>query len=282
MIHTFVCVASNVSVSPDGYKPITILGSCMYGKRVLVHIQTCHSVHTCVCHVTRWPSVDSRSSTDCNRHITIFGSCMWGKRVTVHNTNVLRRTRVWVTSRIWMSHVTHMDESCHAYGWVTSRIWMSHVTHMDESCHAYGWVMSRIWMSHVTHMDESRHANRCIMSRIWMSYVTHLTALVMCHVTHTEESWCTHVWVMWCIWISHVTHLTTPKDESCYTHRWVMSRIWGSHVTHMDESSHTPWSVKMPRDGAQRNRRGENTTKCLPCTCVTWLVNIIGMSRSYA
>jgi len=94
MIHTFVCVASNVSVSPDGYKPITILGSCMYGKRVLVHIQTCHSVHTCVCHVTRWPSVDSRSSTDCNRHITIFGSCMWGKRVTVHNTNVLRRTRV--------------------------------------------------------------------------------------------------------------------------------------------------------------------------------------------
>ena len=28
---------------------------------------------------------------------------------------------------MWMSHVTHMNESCHT--------WMSHVTHMNESCH---------------------------------------------------------------------------------------------------------------------------------------------------
>jgi len=28
-------------------------------------------------------------------------------------------------------------------------IWMSHVTHMNESCHTYEWVMSHIWMSHV-------------------------------------------------------------------------------------------------------------------------------------
>jgi len=180
--------------------------------------------------------VGGRLSTDCHRHNTILGSCMWGKRVTVHITDVLRRIRMCVTSRIWMSHVTHMDESC--------------------------------------------HANRFVMSRIWMSHVTHLTALVMGHVTYTEESQWTHVWVMSCIWISQVTHLTTPKNESCYTHRWVMSRIWGSHTTHMGESCHTPWSVKMPPDGAQRNRRGENTTKCLPCTCVTWLVHIIGMSRS--
>ena len=34
-----------------------------------------------------------------------------------------------------MSHVTHIDESCHTY--------MSHVIHMSESCHT---------MSHVTHM----------------------------------------------------------------------------------------------------------------------------------
>jgi len=34
-----------------------------------------------------------------------------------------------------MSHVTHMNESCHTYEWVMSHIWMSHVTHMNESCH---------------------------------------------------------------------------------------------------------------------------------------------------
>jgi len=34
-----------------------------------------------------------------------------------------------------MSHVIHMDVSCHTYEWVMSHIWMSHVIHMDVSCH---------------------------------------------------------------------------------------------------------------------------------------------------
>ena len=41
-----------------------------------------------------------------------------------------------------MSHVTHMNESCHAHEWVMSHTWMSHVTHMNESCHTHEWVMS--------------------------------------------------------------------------------------------------------------------------------------------
>ena len=40
---------------------------------------------------------------------------------------------------IWMSHVTHMNGSCHTYEWVMSHIWMGHVTHMHESCHTYSW-----------------------------------------------------------------------------------------------------------------------------------------------
>ena len=47
--------------------------------------------------------------------------------------------------------------TCHEYEWVMSRVWMSHVTHTNESCYAYEWVMSHIWMSHVTHMNESCH-----------------------------------------------------------------------------------------------------------------------------
>jgi len=34
---------------------------------------------------------------------------------------------------------------------------MSHVTHMDESCHTCEWVMWHIWMSHFTHTNESYH-----------------------------------------------------------------------------------------------------------------------------
>jgi len=32
-----------------------------------------------------------------------------------------------------MSHVTHIHRSCHTYSWVMSRIWISHVTHVNES-----------------------------------------------------------------------------------------------------------------------------------------------------
>jgi len=79
---------------------------------------------------------------------------------------------VWVMSRIWMSHVTHMSEWYALYThsiefvWVMSHIWMSHVTDMSEwyALHTHSlefvWVMSHIWceschtydVSHVTHM----------------------------------------------------------------------------------------------------------------------------------
>jgi len=66
-------------------------------------------------------------------------------------------------NRGWISRVTHVNESCHAYEWV-QHIWMSRVTHMNESCHTYEWVVSHIWMSRVTHMNESNtHGYRPIM-----------------------------------------------------------------------------------------------------------------------
>jgi len=85
-------------------------------------------------------------------------------------------------SQLWMSHVTHMNESCHTYECVTSkscvmsRTWMSHVTYIDESCHTYKWV---IWMSHVTHMNESWRtyeyvtSKSCVMSHTSMSHFSH-------------------------------------------------------------------------------------------------------------
>jgi len=58
-------------------------------------------------------------------------------------------------SHIRMSHVTHMNASCHTYEWFMSHIWMSHVTHTNESCHTYERVMSYVWMSHVPHMTKT-------------------------------------------------------------------------------------------------------------------------------
>jgi len=48
-------------------------------------------------------------------------------------------------SHTWMSHIKHMNVSCHTHKWVMSHTGMSHFTHRSESCHVYGWVMSHVW-----------------------------------------------------------------------------------------------------------------------------------------
>ena len=107
-----------------------------------------------------------------------------------------------------------------------SHIWMSHVTHMNESCHTYEWVMSHIWMRHVTNMNESCHTYECVMSHIWMS-----------HVTHMNESCQTYEWVMSHIWMTHSGLLfkkdNAPVPESCHTYECVMSHLLMTHGAHM-------------------------------------------------
>jgi len=147
---------------------------------------------------------------------------------------VLDKSRVpdeWVMSRIytsdvthnWMSHVTHMDESCHAL-----HKWISHVTHLHESCHTRDWVKACIWMSHVTHHRLEWSLGQIKWSR-WMSHVTHLNE--SCHPCG---------WVVSHIWMSEVIHLwmshVTPKNESCLTSECVMSHIGMSQVTYMNRS----------------------------------------------
>jgi len=137
-------------------------------------------------------------------------------------------------SHIWMSHVTHMNESCHTQ---CIEHWMSHVTHMNmtwlihmcdmthiqkgdvnvmewqgdvvphmnESCHTYEWVMS--------------HTYEWVMSHIWMSHVTHMNESCL---THMNESCHTYEWVMAtrrCCCHS----ITVCVCESCHTYEWVMA-----------------------------------------------------------
>ena len=142
---------------------------------------------------------------------------------------------------MWMSHATHMNESCHTYERVTPHIWMSHVTHMNESCHTYEWVMSHIWMSRVTHMNESCHTYECVMAHIWMTHSKHMNG--SCHAYECvvcagiPKNQCTHDTYDWVVspytWMSHVTHM----NESCHTYEWVTPHTWtGVHVCDMTHS----------------------------------------------
>jgi len=112
-----------------------------------------------------------------------------------------------------MSHVTHINESCHASERVLTHIWTSHVTCMNESWHTH------IWIGHVTHMKESSHTDERVMSHI--------------HVTHTNESCHTYERAKSHVWMSHVTHM----NDSHHIYERVVSHMKMRQDWHMD----TPW-----------------------------------------
>jgi len=117
-----------------------------------------------------------------------------------------------------MSHVTHMNESCHTYERVMSHIWTSHVTHMNESCHTFERVMSHIWMSHVTHMNTSRYA---LAHRVYESCHT---CRMMRHDVFISVTW--HLWVISCVNENESRHVLMNHIICWRNALWVMSHIW--------------------------------------------------------
>jgi len=119
-----------------------------------------------------------------------------------------------------MSHVTHMNESCHTYGWVTSNTWRSHVAHTNDLCITHlciclAWVKrgrsSSLFVSRI-HMNESlAQGNVYIMESCRTS--VHMVARPWYEAKGN-------------IWMSHVVHI----KESCRTYEWVVS-----YVKHMNE-----------------------------------------------
>ena len=92
------------------------------------------------------------------RHRTSAQSSLYvSKGKNRYFTHMNKACRTWWISyiRIFLGHVTYMNESCHTYEWVMSHVWMSNVyvgmshdSHMNEACHT--------WMRHDSHMN-GRH-----------------------------------------------------------------------------------------------------------------------------
>jgi len=164
----------------------------------------------------------------------------------------------WVTSYVWVSHVTHV---------------LSHATHLDESCHAceqncathilhvrlfvFGCarVSSHMCMSNVTHVNESPRTYECVTAHMWMGQVTRVNA--SCHTLGYSSSSGVH--------------------ESCHTCAWVTSHMWMSHVTHMNESRHTREGVTphiWMRDFTHSN------VSCHACKCVVSHASSTGYTLS--
>jgi len=160
-------------------------------------------------------------------------SCHTYEWVTSQHISESWHTYEWVTSQvqmgspnIWMSHITFYHTMPHRvlfcillaagrFG-VTDSTCVSHVTHMNESCHTTS-------MSHGSHTNESlshgSHMNESQIftgiSHIWMRHVT-------CY--HTSP-----LRVLFCILL---VVDTLNMSELCHTYEWVTPQST-RHVTHM-------------------------------------------------
>jgi len=173
-------------------------------------------------------------------------------------------------SHIWMSHVTHLNESCRTYEWV-----MSQRTHMqawaccwivlNESCHIYEWVMSQrprmqAWACCWIVSNESPLPYATVMAHLWMSHATYMTAplsytwVVMSqvsrsHVKRMNESRHTGdtaanagmgVLLDSFEVTSELPVIVKTISARFYTHKWVPSRLETSHVKYTYE-----WVIRM-------------------------------------
>jgi len=127
-------------------------------------------------------------------------------------------------SHTWMSHVAHMNESCHTCEWVMSHTWM------NESCHTHEWVMSHIWIRHATPMKGSCHAYRWFMSHIWMRDTHMHTSDSSIHVWHDSFKYTTQRIYIYMTWLINMWDLTLLRDTNKCNTDTIICGTWLLHV----------------------------------------------------
>jgi len=111
-----------------------------------------------------------------------------------------------MTVEVEMSHVSDTCVMSHTH-FDPSDTWISHWTHMNQSCHTYEWVMSRI-SSPSPEPDEVRR----VMSVTQESCHTDISN----HVRY--ESVMAHMWNKSCHTSPPSQRSPTRSDESCLSH----------------------------------------------------------------
>jgi len=114
------------------------------------HISTGKWTESTLAHMTNTCTYDKHLHiSQTLAHITnMISTCSCGKYEWVW--------QIWISvANMNEPHIAHMTNmistcSCGKYEWVMSHTWISHVTHMNESCRTRESVTSHIWLSHGT------------------------------------------------------------------------------------------------------------------------------------
>jgi len=115
-----------------------------------------------------------------------------------------------------------MNESNYIYEWVMSHIWMSHVTHMDESCHICLILERGMWAvseAIMTHLCVWHDPSICVTWPIYKCDMTHL------YVWH-DPSIC----VTWPHHTCDMAHSCVRHRAACHIYILVISHTWMGHV----------------------------------------------------
>ena len=122
--------------------------------------------------------------------------------------------------------------SLHAtYGWVVSHMWMSNLTRVNESYHAYRWVMSCLDASPPKSRTEltfekCKAAGRVIV--IWLIYISDMTHFI-CGMWHSCVCYDSFMCMIWLFHICAMTHLYV----------WYDSFICVMWLIHMGDMTHS-------------------------------------------
>ena len=132
--------------------------------------------------------------------------------------------------RSLIHHVSkHLSES-----WVMSHIWMSHVSHMNESCLTYEWVMSHIWMSPSSIMDRGwALLNR--LDKYYTAGLIHIWVTNYMYLSRTTYRWwiddLSNRWRLHHRWSIQLTNVTYETRTTCMS-------LSNRRTTHMSHELH--------------------------------------------
>jgi len=187
-------------------------------------------------------------------------------------------------SHMWMSHLNHVNESCHTCELVMSHVWMSHVTHMNEACHTQEWVMSHVGISHVTRMNESCHTYEWVMSHVWTTHLGKPECWIGWRdMSHSRWTWripmdMTHLCVTclrvtWLIYMWHDSFLRVtwliPTCDMTHSYVWHDSFIRVTWLIQMCDMTHSHVTWPPPEQAWVQNR-----VTCHDSFQWTWLIYV--------
>jgi len=105
----------------------------------------------------------------------------------------------------------HLNDSCCTYAWITSYMWMKHISY------TYDWFMSHLWMIHDTHMDDACHTRErrwwrlreCFYRISELNVAMWNSTFLLKHIYKTDMS------------LSHSCNsiCVTHVKKSCHTHQ---------------------------------------------------------------